>query len=95
MAKSFSVGWRGDRRGSMSLVRERRIVRKSERDRARRRRSHEIREDTIAGDSHDVVEQQRLAALARGRLKWVGLLRHYLIPTMADVGPLTRICVTS
>jgi hypothetical protein len=24
------------------------------------------------------------------RPNWVGLLRHYLIPTMASVGPLTR-----
>ena len=38
-----------------------------------------------------VSRMDRLTALARGRPKWVGLLRHYLIPTMADVGPLTRI----
>jgi 2-polyprenyl-6-methoxyphenol hydroxylase-like FAD-dependent oxidoreductase len=38
-----------------------------------------------------VSRMDRLTGLARGRPKWVGLLRHYLIPTMADVGPLTRI----
>ena len=38
-----------------------------------------------------VSRMDRLTALARGRPNWVGLLRHYLIPTMADVGPLTRI----
>jgi hypothetical protein len=38
-----------------------------------------------------VSRMDPLTALARGRPKWVGLLRHYLIPTMADVWPLTRI----
>jgi 2-polyprenyl-6-methoxyphenol hydroxylase-like FAD-dependent oxidoreductase len=38
-----------------------------------------------------VSRMDRLTALARGRPNLVGLLRHYLIPTMADVGPLTRI----
>ena len=33
----------------------------------------------------------RLTALARGRPGWVGLLRNYLIPTIADVGPFARI----
>jgi 2-polyprenyl-6-methoxyphenol hydroxylase-like FAD-dependent oxidoreductase len=37
-----------------------------------------------------VGRMDRLTALARGRPGWVGLLRHYLIPTMAGVGPLTR-----
>ena len=43
--------------------------------------------------NHEMVvsRMDRLTALARGRPNWVGLLRRYLIPTMADVGPLTRI----
>jgi 2-polyprenyl-6-methoxyphenol hydroxylase-like FAD-dependent oxidoreductase len=42
---------------------------------------------------HKMVARRmdRLTALAPGRPGWVGLLRHYLIPTMANVGPLTRI----
>jgi 2-polyprenyl-6-methoxyphenol hydroxylase-like FAD-dependent oxidoreductase len=38
-----------------------------------------------------VGRMDRLTTLARGRPNWVGQLRHYLIPTMAGVGPLTRI----
>ena len=38
-----------------------------------------------------VSRMGRLTGLARGRPKWVGLLRHYLIPTMAGIGPLERI----
>jgi hypothetical protein len=38
-----------------------------------------------------VSRMDRLTALARGRPNWVRLLRHYLIPVMADVAPLTRI----
>ncbi len=38
-----------------------------------------------------VGRMDRLTALARGRPSGIGLLRHYLIPTMAGVGPLTRI----
>lgn len=38
-----------------------------------------------------VGRMDQLTTLARGRPNWVGLLRHYLIPTIAGVGPLTRI----
>jgi 2-polyprenyl-6-methoxyphenol hydroxylase-like FAD-dependent oxidoreductase len=38
-----------------------------------------------------VSRMDRLTTLARGRPGWVALLRRYIIPTMADVGPLTRI----